>query len=189
MPTINIPDKIPTKICKTCKEEREILLFAIKHKNERLSVCRLCKANASFSFYIYQNKENQELAKKNNKIINNHLRRIRLNHHICSCGSIRELGKSFCNTCRLNKKKNNLNRNNRKKKVRTAEQESIRLRKKIKNLNLSYVKSVIKKSIKDTNNLIIKSKDIPQELVEMKRNQILLKRKIKNNDNKEEHSN
>jgi len=33
-------------------------------------------------------------------------------------------------------------------------------------------------------------KDVPQDLVEMKRNQILLKRKIKNNDNKEkQHSN
>jgi len=187
MPTINIPDKIRTKICKTCKEEREILLFEIKSRNKRRSVCRFCKSAVPYSFYNYQTKEHQELARKNNKIINKHLKRIKLNRHVCSCGSIRELGKSLCNTCRLNSIKKN---NCRKRKPRTIEQEKIKNNKNVEKLSLKYVRSIIKKSIKNTNDLIIKSEDISDDLLQNKRNQLLLKRKIKNNDNKEEqHSN
>lgn len=67
-------------------------------------------------------------------------------------------------------------------KVRKWKKEhKTRQRKTLSNL---YLKQVI---TQHTNLLF---KDIPQDLVEMKRNQILLKRKIKNNDNKEEqHSN
>lgn len=179
MLTIDILDKIPTKICKTCKEEREILLFEIKSRNKRHSVCKFCKSTAPYSVYNYQTKEHQELARKNNKIINRRLRRIRLNRHVCFCGSIKELGKKLCNTCKLNSIKKN---NRRKRKPRTIEQERIKLKRGIEKLSLRYVKSIIKQSIKNTNKLIIKSEDIPDDLLQNKRNQLLLIRKIKNND-------
>ncbi len=62
--------------------------------------------------------------------------------------------------------------------------------KRFKELSNTVIKQCIVSDLRRTNHVKIEHENVPPELVEIKRNQLLLKRKIKNNDNKEEqHSN
>lgn len=84
--------------------------------------------------------------------------------------------------CSLKKKENLLNYhklNPEKSKIYKRKTN----RKKCIRLTNSYIKELI---IQNTN---LSFNDVPQELVEIKRNQLLLKHKIKNNDKEEQHSN
>jgi hypothetical protein len=63
-----------------------------------------------------------------------------------------------------------------------------RLNESARKYGVELTDSYVKKAIV-SKNPFLSVKDVPQDLVEMKRNQLLLKRKIKNNDKEEQHSN
>jgi hypothetical protein len=55
----------PYKICKSCGQERELIMFSKKSKYKYKSSCRLCVNKMSFSVYYYPTAEMQKIAKQN----------------------------------------------------------------------------------------------------------------------------
>ena len=174
MPTVDIPNKR----CSKCNEVRDILLFSMKDKKKRQSYCKFCVTSFPKSRYIYTNKEQQQIAEKNLKLLRNKLKRIKLGRNICICGNEKFLGKKKCNNCALEGKKQTLI----KKRKRDDNNKRIQKRKqtrRIEHLKKTYVYHMIKASIRNTTGIIIN--EIPNDIIELKRKQLTLTRKIKNN--------
>jgi hypothetical protein len=166
------------KQCTKCSEIRDVLLFPIKDKKRRKSYCKFCVTSFPKSKYVYKTKEQQQIAQKNLILLTRDLRRIKLGRNLCSCKNEKLLGKKKCNECLLKIKKE-VSRKKSKKNDKNKVRAKRKLARKIQQLKKSYVFHMIQTSIKNTTG--IKIKEIPDDLIELKRKQLLLKRKIKNN--------
>jgi hypothetical protein len=178
MPTVDIPDKI----CPHCGGTRWIEYFIVK-KSAKTGVIKTYTG--------------RKCAKKNIEF-GNKWRKNNIEHHR---KVVRERIQNKRKTCVdfANKERE------RKRKYHQKYKEERKLyRKNWAILNpqkdLDYSKKNMKNQVNNLTdyyvsrtiigrNCILKKNDIPQELIEMKRNQLLLTKKIKNNDKEEQHSN
>ena len=152
-----------SKICKTCNEEKPLDLFV---KNKECSdgheyLCLSCRKEYKAKYYI----KNKEEIKKKNKIY------WFVNREKCL-----QINKNYY-------QKNLVNGLLQRKKWRESNPEKVRAfyqkhqyktRICSKNLTDSYVKSQL------TKRTLLCNKEIPQELIELKRIQMLIKREIRN---------
>jgi hypothetical protein len=171
---------LKTKVCKKCSIERDRDLFNKKgkphHPGSRVSTCRICQSKNGivYSFYKFPTQEMNEIANINHIKISKKLRTIEntiykktVKIRICSrCNKdVIPYNKEICTACR---KKSDLHQK------RISEKRGRIL------LTDHYLKKQIKDSLKE--HKIIRA-DIPQELIELKRKQLLLTRTIRNNGN------
>ena len=166
-----------TKVCKKCGMERDIDLFPKKESSRSLgcrrSTCRICKSKNGilFSFYSYVTEEMNKLSIKNCLTINRKLRSasntvIKKTVRIKICLRCNKdnvsYKKKICYTCR------------RKEDARRAKESETKKRIHLKD---HYIKKQIKHSMKEYS---IKPHEIPQDLIELKRKQLMLTRTIRN---------
>ena len=172
-----------TKVCKKCGVEREIDLFHKKGPKRslgcRVSTCRVCKAHDGvvYSLYCYPTDDMNKIASRNGHKITIKLRNSRTikvyktkrEREPKICPKCREgivlYKKTICPSCR--KQGDIKTRRNREKS-------------KIVRLTDYYIKKSIRQSLKTYD---VKASDIPQELIEIKRKRILLKRQLRSNGN------
>jgi hypothetical protein len=171
---------IITKVCKKCGVERDRDLFNKKgkphHSGSRVSTCRICQSKNGivYSFYKFPTKEMNDIANKNRNRIFLKLRTEKNTIHkktaikrICLRCNIDVIpyNKKICTACR--KKSDLLQKRISEKRGRIF-------------LTDHYIKKQIKDSLKEYK---INRIDVPQELIELKRKQLLLTRTIRNNGN------
>lgn len=155
------------KTCKQCGITYEVAMFNKKSKYKYQSKCKLCfnPSGRAYSKYYYPTAEMQKVAIQNaNKIY-------KLFYHgvpVCiKCATIIDRRGKLCASC----KKKAL-------RIKESRHRPKRDQRKKKNLTGSFVR----KSILSNNDRYIyglKPADIPQEIVELKRKQLLLKRQLK----------
>lgn len=171
---------IKTKVCKKCSIERDRDLFNKKgkphHSGSRVSTCRICQSKNGivYSFYKFPTQEMNEIANINHIKISKKLRTIEntiykttIRKRICVRCNIDVIpyNKKICTACR--KKSDLLQKRISEKRGRIF-------------LTDHYIKKQIKDSLKEYK---INRIDVPQELIELKRKQLLLTRTIRNNGN------
>jgi hypothetical protein len=166
---------IITKVCKKCGVERDRDLFNKKgkphHSGSRVSTCRICQSKNGiiYSLYKFPTQEMNEIANVNHIKISQKLKTIEntIRKRICSrCNTdVIPYGKEICIACR---KKSDLHQK------RISEKRGRYL------LTDHYIKKQIKDSLKEYK---INRIDVPQELIELKRKQLILTRTIRNNGN------
>jgi hypothetical protein len=168
-----------TKLCKKCGIERDRDLFNKKGTScspgRRVSTCRLCQSTSGivYSFYNYPTKEMDQIARKNSVILNRKLRNKAITiskktarFKLCTRCNVENVPfkKQICIPCR--KKEDQRRQKERDKKQITLIKEK-------------YIKHLLRASLKEYE---ISSYDIPQDLIELKRKQILLIRKLRNHE-------
>jgi hypothetical protein len=159
---------IKTKVCKKCSIERDRDLFNKKgkphHSGSRVSTCRICQSKNGivYSFYKFPTQEMNEI-----KTIKNTIYKTTIRKRIClRCNvDVIPYNKEICTACR--KKSDLLQKRISEKRGRVF-------------LTDHYIKKQIKDSLKDYK---VNRTEISQELIELKRKQLILTRTIKNNGN------
>lgn len=163
------------KTCKQCGITHELVMFHKKGGsiNKYRSKCKICfnPTGTSFSVYTYPTAEMQKQAVLNKDRIN---KNIKLGLPTCfKCKAVTDRRGKLCPSCKLEslrvQRRKNDKRNNKVK----------RQRKRI-NLSGSYVRALL------VNNTLrkdygLKSTDIPPDLVDLKRKELLLIRQLKPN--------
>jgi hypothetical protein len=165
MPTIDIPDKI----CPHCGGTK---WYMTKHTNGKLHV-RTC-------FYkLAERRKAFRATDKGKEFTNNYYKTPAGIKH-----KEKYLKKESTKKLRAQLAINKYNRDKNKDIEKVKERKRVSNRKSIQKLTDSVVKRYIAREYTP-----IKYSDVPQELIELKRKQILLKRKIKNNDKEQNKSN
>lgn len=168
----------PYKVCTSCKQELELVMFHKKNAQCYKSKCKICynKGNTSFTSYKYPTSEMQKRAELNHNNIWKLLNKGSVNKSskvvikLCrKCGEHPvPVANSFCNSCRKRAKR---------AKENTPEIRKKKQRKKCLNLSNCYVKGLIRAEIsKHVKNF--SRDDIPDELVKVKRQALVLRRSI-----------
>jgi hypothetical protein len=158
------------KVCKNCEQELDLAMFAKKSKYKYYSRCKTCLSKRIFSVYSYSTAEMQAIAKDNNIRIHRDIYLYGTTAKICRNCNVHpvKLRNAFCKECKQKAKR-------AKEKKYGPERTKRRTKRNISNLGDVYVRRLIKntldKSIIDATTLII-----PEELIEIKRKQILLRR-------------
>jgi len=177
-----------TKTCTRCGNTYDITMFEQKQVRasghiKRRGYCRLCQKGVAYTHYTWATKEQQQQAQENCKQINQlikNLLRSRSCHH---CNTPLTVGsyKRLCDECKVI----SVNTSKCKKEKKHEEKRkakgyyTIRSRKRVEVLSNTYVKSLIKNSIRSTCSTSISHHDIPPDLVILKRNQLSLTRQLK----------
>jgi hypothetical protein len=178
-----------TKFCQSCKNERLLKYFS-KNIINGLYYCYGPKCQSCFRKDNFVRKKAWELIKNDPIKKENYYKKIAATRQYNKQNNpdkLKRLDKRKYDSVKADPVKYQKQLNSVKlshKKYNYKHLDKLHENRRRENLYDSYVKYQIVKHKK-----VLSVKDIPQELVEMKRNQLLLKRKIKNNDNKEEHSN
>jgi hypothetical protein len=152
-------------------------MFIKKSKYSYRSRCRICisKTGRSFSPYFYATPELTKIATRNRKLLDQ-----RLSRGVSTCPTCPKcnvhtdrLGK-LCVNC---KKEVIRVRKRRRDKRRDKKKAKIKLKRRVMNLANSYIRSVLIQQ-KDRKLLGMSRSDIPQDLIDLKRKQLLLLRKL-----------
>lgn len=160
------------KTCKQCGVTHELSMFHKKggEYNKLRSKCKICynPSGKSYTPYYYPSSEMQQLAKLNNKRLT---KQILLGPPKCyKCNEPTDRRGKLCMNCK--------HMSIRLKRKRLEKKRStIKSRNKRKNLASSYIKSVIVQQ-KDKMFYGLQRSDILEDLIELKRKQISLLRKI-----------
>jgi hypothetical protein len=182
--TINEINEI-TKFCKSCKNERLLKYFHTNKINE-LYYCYGPTCESCYRKDNFVNKKAWELIKNDPIKKEKYYKQIAANRQN-NPDKFRILDKKKYDAVKADSVKYQKQLDSVKishKKYNYKDLDKAHEKRRRENLYDSYVKYQIVKHKK-----VLSVKDIPQELVEMKRNQLLLTRKIKNNDKEEQHSN
>ena len=159
------------KTCKECGITYEIVMFAKKSKYRYRSKCRICNniTGATFSIYKYPIAEMQKKAELNCRRI---LIEIQLGKPKCiKCNTFVNRRAKLCSNCKFIALRE-------KYKQRDKRRSRTKSQRKIENLSGSYVRNLIfPYALRKEFN--ISGKDIPQDVMNLKRKQIQLLRTIR----------
>lgn len=161
------------KTCKQCGITHELAMFHRKggNSNKYRSKCRICNnpSGRSFSVYHYPNAEMQKIAELNHRRL--HIE-IQQGKPICiKCDNLTVRRGTLCPNCKVIAKR-------LKYKERDKKRSRTKSQRRIENLAGCYVRKLIfPHSMRKEFN--ISNTDIPQDLIDLKRQQILLLRTIK----------
>jgi|LauGreDrversion4_2_1035121.scaffolds.fasta_scaffold622118_2 hypothetical protein len=159
------------KTCKQCGVNHEIVMFSKKGKYKYCSRCRICNSLTGFSYSIYRypTAEMQKMAELNHRRLRKDMRVgkptcIKCDNHTTRRGTL-------CPDCKVIAKR-------AKYKQRDKKRSHTKSQRRIENLAGCYVRKLIfPHSMRKEFN--ISNTDIPQDLIDLKRQQILLLRTIK----------